>query len=300
MGIATGGAISTTEMLLATALCGASYALTAGQPLVIIGSTGPALAFTALIYGLSQRLGLAFLPFYGWVGLWTAAILGLGALFSASNVVETFTRFTDDTFSALISLIYLAEAVKATAAPFFSPAATCADACLGLVVTATVYATATALHFVRASSLFTKRVRSTLADFAPTVGLLVGACASLAATARWGIQLPSLAVPTPFGTTSGRPWLAALAATPVWARWAAAVPAAMNSVLLFMDQVRRPARRLCARSQPHGTRRGCRFTASVHVAAHHVPFTAAQLIRSHLLTPSHQLITWPPHRLAPR
>ena len=50
MSVATGGAIGTTEMLFATALCGATYALTAGQPLVIVGSTGPALAFTALIH----------------------------------------------------------------------------------------------------------------------------------------------------------------------------------------------------------------------------------------------------------
>ena len=67
--------------------------------------------------------------------------------------------------------------------------------------------------------------------------MAAGVCASAAITWRYGLALPALSLPTPFGTTSGRPWLTALAATPVWARWAAIVPAAMNSVLLFMDQV---------------------------------------------------------------
>jgi hypothetical protein len=64
------------------------------------------------LYSLSVSMGLEFLPFYGWVGLWTSGMLAMGALCSASNVVSMFTRFTDETFAALVSVMYLAEAFK--------------------------------------------------------------------------------------------------------------------------------------------------------------------------------------------
>ena len=48
--------------------------------------------------------------------------------------------------------------------------------------------------------------------------------------------LPALAIPNTFQTTSGRPWLVPLMDLPVWARFAAFLPALMATVLLFLDQ----------------------------------------------------------------
>lgn len=43
-------------MIAATAVCGMVYAALAGQPLTIIGSTGPVLAFIAVLYKTSIRM----------------------------------------------------------------------------------------------------------------------------------------------------------------------------------------------------------------------------------------------------
>lgn len=43
-------------MIAATALCGMVYAAFSGQPLTIIGSTGPVLAFIAVLYKTAARL----------------------------------------------------------------------------------------------------------------------------------------------------------------------------------------------------------------------------------------------------
>jgi hypothetical protein len=48
--------------------------------------------------------------------------------------------------------------------------------------------------------------------------------------------LPTLAIPSVFGTTTGRPWLVPLWDLPPWARWASILPAIMATVLLFLDQ----------------------------------------------------------------
>lgn len=133
--------IGTMEMLLATAWNGIAYALFSGQPLTvrpfslsdtythslqtltphphpttnhqppiqIIGSTGPVLAFTLVLYRTAQSLGLAFLPLYSWVGIWTSLILLISSVTSFSNLVNYLTRFTDEIFSLLISAIFLFE-----------------------------------------------------------------------------------------------------------------------------------------------------------------------------------------------
>lgn len=89
---ATGGAIGTIEMVSSTAVCGLVYALFSAQPLTIIGSTGPVLAFVACLAQLGKAMNLPFLPLYGWTGLWTAGILFLSSVSSASNLVKYLTR----------------------------------------------------------------------------------------------------------------------------------------------------------------------------------------------------------------
>lgn len=121
---ATGGQIGTIEMVGSTALCGIIYALTAAQPLTIIGSTGPVLAFVACVAQLAASLELPFLPLYAWTGLWTALILLVSSLTSASNLVKYLTRFTDEIFSTLISTIFVVEAFSDVARTFSSPAST--------------------------------------------------------------------------------------------------------------------------------------------------------------------------------
>ena len=74
-GSVTNGAIGTMEMVSSTAMCGFFYALTSAQPLTIIGSTGPVLAFVATLVKLAEKMNLPFLPLYAWTGLWTSGIL---------------------------------------------------------------------------------------------------------------------------------------------------------------------------------------------------------------------------------
>ena len=74
-GSVTNGAIGTMEMVSSTAACGVIYALASAQPMTIIGSTGPVLAFVATLVKLAEKLNLPFLPLYAWTGMWTSAIL---------------------------------------------------------------------------------------------------------------------------------------------------------------------------------------------------------------------------------
>ncbi|MCA9000254.1 MAG: PTS sugar transporter subunit IIA, partial [Planctomycetaceae bacterium] len=109
--------IGVVEMLVATAGCGALYALFAGQPLILLGGTGPLLVFTWVLYVLCQQMGLSeyFLETYAWVGIWTAVLLLLMSATDASCLMRYVTRFTDETFGALMSIIFIYTAIKAVA-----------------------------------------------------------------------------------------------------------------------------------------------------------------------------------------
>lgn len=238
-GAATDGAIGTMEMVTSTSLCGLVYALTAAQPLTIIGSTGPVLAFVACLAQLAEMFALPFLPLYAWTGLWTSGILFASAITSSSNIVRYLTRFTDEIFSTLISAIFVVEAVSDIGRTFSSPASTFTKALLTMTCALTTFGTAMVLKSLRSTAYFTKRIRNNLSSFAPTIGVVAGSLVARSARIAHGVQvagLPSLSIPATFATTSGRPWLVPLLDLPVWARWGALVPALMATVLLFLDQ----------------------------------------------------------------
>jgi hypothetical protein len=160
-------------------------------------------------------------------------------MISASTLVKYLTRFTDEIFSVLISTIFVVEAVSDVGRTFASPASTFTKALLTLVCATTTFAVATTLKGIRQSGYFNAKTRKFLSNFAPTIGVV-----SASLLARWArlahgtkvAGLPFLTIPNVFGTTSGRPWLIPILDLPVWARWAAILPAIMATVLLFLDQ----------------------------------------------------------------
>jgi hypothetical protein len=58
LGTATNGMMGTIETVGATALGGILYALFSGQPLTIIGTTGPLLAFLKVLYDACLKMNL--------------------------------------------------------------------------------------------------------------------------------------------------------------------------------------------------------------------------------------------------
>jgi anion exchange protein len=110
MGEKTDGYMGTMEMLMAGAVCGVLYALTAGQPLTIVGATGPLLVFESILYHLCHENGLDFMSFRFWIGFWVMMVLLFIVAFDLSALVRYITRFTEESFAVLISVIFIYEA----------------------------------------------------------------------------------------------------------------------------------------------------------------------------------------------
>ena len=103
--------IGAVECILATCWTGCFFALFGGMPTVIVGSTGPILIMTTVIYDLSQNLEIPFLPFYAWTSIWAFGYCALCAFFDITRYVKLATRFTDDIFAFLIVSIFILNAM---------------------------------------------------------------------------------------------------------------------------------------------------------------------------------------------
>ncbi|MEC9093944.1 MAG: PTS sugar transporter subunit IIA [Planctomycetota bacterium] len=235
----TGGQIGAIEMILATAGCGLLYAIFAGQPMIILGGTGPMLIFTGMLYDYCDANNLEFLPVYAWVGFWTGLILLILAATDASCLMRFFTRFTDEIFAALISVIFIYESI-AQLVEIFHVASQGEPvgydvALLSLILALGTFYIASSLSAFRKSHLLVPSVREFLADFGPTIAIV--GMAIIAYFSRDAIQTQSLEIPDGFQPTlEERNWLVSFMEIPLWAIWGSIIPAILCSVLVFLDQ----------------------------------------------------------------
>lgn len=111
LGDKTENFIGICETLLSTSIAGIIFALLSGQPIIILGTTGPLLLFDESLFQFCKSNGIEFLTTRVYIGIWLA-IIGLAvACVEGSVFVKLFSRFIEDIFSALIVLLYIVESI---------------------------------------------------------------------------------------------------------------------------------------------------------------------------------------------
>jgi mannitol/fructose-specific phosphotransferase system IIA component (Ntr-type) len=233
MSIQTGGAIGAVEMIAASAVCGIVYAVVSGQPLIILGGTGPVLIFTALLYQNCTDLQIPFLPTYAWVGFWTALLVVIMSVSDSSCLMRYFTRFTDEIFAALISVIFIYEAVRALGSIFNNSDNGRDTALLTILLALGTFYVANQLQRIRKSRYLLPWMREFISDFGPTIAL---AAMTIVAFQFPEVILEALPAPDAFGTTTGRSWFVDPFEAPMWVRFAAIGPAIFSALLVFLEQ----------------------------------------------------------------
>ncbi|XP_058888296.1 sodium-driven chloride bicarbonate exchanger-like isoform X4 [Acipenser ruthenus] len=112
LGEATEGRISAIESLFGASMTGIAYSLFAGQPLTILGSTGPVLVFEKILFKFCKEYDLSYLSLRSCIGLWTAFLCIVLVASDASSLVCYITRFTEEAFASLICIIFIYEALE--------------------------------------------------------------------------------------------------------------------------------------------------------------------------------------------
>jgi len=207
------------ELMLATGWYGMAYALLGGMPMCINGGTGPVLTFQTICFQLADSLGVPFLTFNAWVGIWVGVYLILAAFVDLNRILKYATRFTDEVFAFLIISIFLLDAIGDLASgngliPYFDPTSKYNTkmleldpdysykevALLSLVLGFGTAFFALALRTLRHSPFFCNdAIRTSICDFAITISVIAFTC--IAQFAFGDIPLEELNVPASFEPT---------------------------------------------------------------------------------------------------
>ncbi|KAG1937180.1 electrogenic sodium bicarbonate cotransporter [Pimephales promelas] len=307
LGDATENMQGVLESFLGTAVSGAIFCLLAGQPLIILSSTGPVLVFERLLFNFSRENEFDYLEFRLWIGLWSAFYCLILVATDASFLVQYFTRFTEEGFSSLISFIFIYDAFKkmlkfthyypinpdykidyvtqydcmcmaptdGNSSDVFTDALDSTiswtvnysdtrlnaswsslskkeclkyggelvgKACdfvpditlMSFILFFGTYTCSMCLKKFKTSPFFPTTVRKLISDFAIILAILI----FCGVDALVGVETPKLIVPSEFKPTSpNRGWFVPpFGGNPWWVYLAAALPALLVTILLFMDQ----------------------------------------------------------------
>ncbi|XP_070523955.1 electroneutral sodium bicarbonate exchanger 1 isoform X3 [Cardiocondyla obscurior] len=109
---ATGKNMAAMESLVSGFVCGIGYGFFSGQPLTILGSTGPVLVFETIVYEFCKKVDWNYMSFRFWIGTWISMILIILVALDASACVCYITRFTEENFATLIAFIFIYKAIE--------------------------------------------------------------------------------------------------------------------------------------------------------------------------------------------
>ncbi|KAG9476133.1 hypothetical protein GDO78_002951 [Eleutherodactylus coqui] len=302
LGEATDNRISAIESLFGASLTGIAYSIFAGQPLTILGSTGPVLVFEKILYKFCRDYDLSYLSLRTSIGLWTAFLCLLLVATDASSLVCYITRFTEEAFAALICIIFIYEALEklyhlgekyafnmhndldlltkyscVCAEPAIPSNETLAlwrtnnitasevtwsnltvSGCIAhygsfegsacghhgpyipdvffwcVILFFTTFFLSAFLKQFKTKNYFPTKVRSTISDFAVFLTIVIMVLVDYLV----GVPSPKLHVPEKFEPTrKDRGWIIdPLGPNPWWTLLAAAMPALLCTILIFMDQ----------------------------------------------------------------
>ncbi|XP_054882243.1 anion exchange protein 2-like isoform X2 [Poeciliopsis prolifica] len=267
LGEKTEGLIGVSELIVATAMQGIVFSILGAQPLLVIGFSGPLLVFEEAFYTFCKDNEIEYLTGRVWIGFWLVLIVFITVALEGSILVRFVSRFTQEIFSFLISLIFIYETfaklvkifkeyplqscfhgnnsgspplgnVSVTAGRPGGTAAEPNTALLSLVLMAGTYFIAFYLRKFKNSSFFPGRIRRIIGDFGVPIAILIMVLVDYSVEDTYTQKLN---VPSGFSVSSPekRGWLISPMGSdgqfPVWMMGASILPAILVFILIFME-----------------------------------------------------------------
>lgn len=260
LGEKTGNLIGISETLVLSSVAALIFALFSGAPLIITGVTGPLLLYDESLFNICKENEIDYLAIRFWTGVWMVVISLLVAMFQGSILVKYFTRFTKDLFKALVSLLYIFEALKKLGKVYSAhPLAEISHYCnqtinedpimavknqepnTALLTTMLMFGTfcvAYALRAVKGSHFLGRTARKSLGDFGVPIAIVIMVVVDMLIEETYTEKLKvpmGLQVTTP----DQRNWLISPMGQQIpiesWMPIAASLPAILLYLLLFVE-----------------------------------------------------------------
>jgi hypothetical protein len=173
----TSGNIGVAETLLSSGIIGSIYAVISGQPLTLLGITGPVAMLLGTSYGVASALGCDYWPFFWWTCAWAAAMHLATAASGMVDLVWRIGPFTTQVFEFFIAVSFVYESVRELAGPLRLGDASYegdrAPAYAGLVVGMLAFVVCWRLHFAETWTVFSGGVRSFLTSYNMAIAVIL-------------------------------------------------------------------------------------------------------------------------------
>uniref|UniRef100_A0A8C1W9R6 Anion exchange protein n=1 Tax=Cyprinus carpio TaxID=7962 RepID=A0A8C1W9R6_CYPCA len=264
LGEKTQGMMGVSELIISTATVGVLFSLLAGQPLLIIGFSGPLLVFEEAFYKFCQAQGFEYLTGRVWIGFWLIFIVLVIVAAEGSFLVRYISPFTQEIFAFLISLIFIYETFSklikvfqehplmksyptAPELPAFPQGHSVIGepilnqpntALLSLVLMMGTFFVAFFLRKFRNSRFLGGKARRIIGDFGIPISILISVLVDCTIPETYTQKLN---VPSGFSVTSPdkRSWFISPFGDkqpfPVWMMGASVIPALLVFILIFME-----------------------------------------------------------------
>lgn len=114
----TDHAYGVNEVLLSSAMAGIVFGIFAGQPLCIVGVTGPISILSYTIYGIVKKWSTNYFGFMFWVCIWSMILHFILAISNAVALLQYVTTFPCDIFGLFNNIIYIQKGIQVLSRQF--------------------------------------------------------------------------------------------------------------------------------------------------------------------------------------
>jgi len=243
----TEGNLATAETLLSSAIIGIIYAIFAGQPLVIMGITGPVSLLLGTSYGLTEQFDAEYFPFFFWICIWAGLMHIISSMVGLVHLVWKVTPFTSQIFEFFIAVTFWYASNRDLIEPIYlgqgayqaDRSAQYATLMLGLIT----FYVAWTLHFAEQWVVLTRPLRTFLSSYNTLIACVVATALSylpgvdLAENGAGGLDRVNLrTVPWDWTPTADRPWITdPTSGIDIRGIFAAIIPGFMFFLLFIID-----------------------------------------------------------------
>ncbi|XP_064589717.1 band 3 anion transport protein isoform X1 [Zonotrichia leucophrys gambelii] len=253
LGEKTKGMMGVSELLISTCVQCVLFSLLSAQPLLVVGFSGPLLVFEEAFYSFCSSNGLEYIVGRVWIGFWLILLVLVVVACEGSFLVRYLSRYTQEIFSFLISLIFIFETfsklvtifkqhplkrvydVQAEVQPGVPEPNT---ALLSLVLMAGTFFLAYFLRVFKNSSFLPGKVRRLIGDFGVPISIFIMALADFFINDTY---TQKLSVPKGLQVTNAtaRGWfidpMGINTSFPIWMMFASVIPALLVFILIFLE-----------------------------------------------------------------
>lgn len=172
----TEGSLAVAEVLLSAGIIGVIYALMSGQPIVLLGITGPVAILLGKSYGLAEQYDAEYLTFFWWLCIWTAILHLLTAVFGIVNFVWQITPFSTQIFEFFIAMSFIFESIRDLVHDIHlveEQSAERSAAYASLVIGILTFHICWTLHFAETWVHFTRQLRTFLTSYNMMIAVVI-------------------------------------------------------------------------------------------------------------------------------